>query len=160
MHFKKRINGMKNLVVLVLLATGSLYAEDGFPSDQQLEEYVEPAPKVQKVQKYSNLLQPNMMMTVSVIGEGVAPANTISPAQAYALAKRAAVADAYRLLAEKINGVVVDGQDTVRNMVMQRSTVKTQVSAMIRNANIVETTYKEGLCEVELEVKIYYDQFR
>jgi hypothetical protein len=37
-----------------------------------------------------------------VVGHGVAPTNTISPAQAFALAKRAAVADAYRMIAERI----------------------------------------------------------
>ena len=96
---------------------------------------------------------------ISVVGQGVAPMNTISPAQAYALAKRAAVADAYRLIAEKVKGVRVDGQDLVKNMMVKRSTVRTSVQAMVRNSNIVETTYKEGLCEVEMEIVLYYSQF-
>ncbi|MDF1883163.1 LPP20 family lipoprotein [Sulfurimonas sp. SAG-AH-194-C21] len=152
---------MKYLLVALIVAT-ALSAEDGFPSEEQLQEYKEPVPQVKEHKKTNptnNVLHPDTMILVSVVGQGVAPANTISPAQAYALAKRAAMADAYRLLAEKINGVVVDGQDTVKNMVMQRSTVRTQVAAMIKNATLVETTFKEGLCEVELEVRIKYDQF-
>jgi outer membrane protein FlgP len=96
---------------------------------------------------------------ISVVGQGVAPMNTISPAQAYALAKRAAVADAYRLIAEKVKGVRVDGQDLIKDMMVKRSTVRTAVQAMVRNSNIVETTYKEGLCEVEMEIVLYYSQF-
>jgi hypothetical protein len=96
---------------------------------------------------------------ISVIGQGVAPMTTSSPAQAYALAKRAATADAYRLLAEKVKGVRVDGQDLVKNMMVQRSTVRTTVQAMVKNANVVETTFKEGLCEVEMEIVLAHSQF-
>ncbi|EQB35517.1 hypothetical protein M947_09540 [Sulfurimonas hongkongensis] len=96
---------------------------------------------------------------VSVIGQGVAPMNTASPAQAYALAKRAATADAYRLIAEKVVGVRIDGQDSIKNMMVKRSTIRTSVKAMVRNANIVETTFKEGLCEVEMEILISYSDF-
>jgi hypothetical protein len=85
--------------------------------------------------------------------------NTTSPAQAYALAKRAATADAYRLIAEKIKGVRIDGQDLIKNMMVQKSSVRTSVQAMIRNANIVETTFKDGLCEVEMEVTLSHSQF-
>ncbi|MEA1920302.1 MAG: LPP20 family lipoprotein [Campylobacterota bacterium] len=93
---------------------------------------------------------------VSVIGQGVSPVNTTSPAQAYALAKRAAVADAYRSIAEKISGVHVEGHDTIKNMMVTRSEVKTQVNSLIRNAHVAETTFKEGLCEVEMEIVLTY----
>ena len=105
------------------------------------------------------LLEKDKQMIISVMGQGVAPMNTSSPAQAYALAKRAAVADAYRLIAEKVKGVRVDGQDVIQNMMVKRSTIRTSVNAMVRNANVVETTFKEGLCEVEMEIVLAYSQF-
>ena len=105
------------------------------------------------------ILRQNKSMLISVVGQGVAPNNTISPAQAYALAKRAAIADAYRLIAEKVKGVKVEGKDYIKNMIVKRSTVRTYVNAMIRNANIEDTTFKDGLCEVEMDVKLYYSQF-
>ncbi|MFA5454674.1 MAG: hypothetical protein WC272_05065 [Sulfurimonas sp.] len=105
------------------------------------------------------LLKENRSIHISVVGQGVAPMNTSSPAQAYALAKRAAIADAYRAIAEKVKGVRVDGQDTVKNMMMQKSTIRTYVQAMVKNANIVETTFKEGLCEVEMEIIISHSDF-
>jgi hypothetical protein len=106
-----------------------------------------------------DLLTEQRDIRISVTGQGVAPTNTISPAQAYALAKRAAVADAYRLIAEKVKGVRVDGQDLIKDMMVKRSTVRTSVDAMVRNANIVETAFKEGLCEVEMEITLSHSQF-
>ncbi len=96
---------------------------------------------------------------ITVTGEGVAPMNTSSPAQAYALAKRAAVVDAYRLIAERVRGVKVEGHDYVRNMMMKRSSVRTSVYAMVRHAHIEQTTFKDGLCEVDMDILISYSQF-
>ncbi|WP_415249437.1 LPP20 family lipoprotein [Sulfurimonas sp.] len=111
------------------------------------------------VDDQATTLEKKSTMLIAVIGQGVAPMNTSSPAQAYALAKRAAIADAYRLIAEKVKGVKVDGQDTIQNMMVKKSTIRTSVNAMIRNASVVETTFKEGLCEVEMEIKLAYSQF-
>lgn len=110
-------------------------------------------------QEQEQLLKRNSKIHITVVGQGVAPTNTLSPAQAYALAKRAAIADGYRSLAEKLKGVRVEGQDTIRNMMIQKSTVNTQVEAMIKDANIVETVFTDGLCEVELEVILSYADF-
>jgi len=144
---------MKILALCMLVFLSVANAEDGYPDGDKLEEYSE------QKSSSSYTLRPESSIVISVIGQGVAPSFTISPAQAYALAKRAATADAYRLIAEKVNGVVVEGKDTVRNMVMQRSTVNTQVRAMIKNATVVETTFKDGLCEVEMEIRLHYAQF-
>ncbi|MDD2790455.1 MAG: LPP20 family lipoprotein [Sulfurimonas sp.] len=114
---------------------------------------------VSDVPKKDAFLAKGAEVRISVIGQGVAPMNTSSPAQAYALAKRAATADAYRLLAEKVKGVRIDGQDLIKNMMVQRSTVRTTVQAMVKNANVVETTFKEGLCEVEMEIVLAHSQF-
>lgn len=115
-------------------------------------------PKMLK--KSELLLEKDKKLRISVYGEGVAPMNTTSPAQAYALAKRAAIADAYRLIAEKIKGVRIEGQDVIKNMMVKRSVIRTEVDAMIRDANIVETTFKEGLCEVEMEIVLSYEDFQ
>ena len=122
--------------------------------EMKLDEVVEKAEA-----KPEEVLEEHQEMIISVVGQGVAPMNTASPAQAYALAKRAAVSDAYRLIAEKVKGVRVDGQDVIKNMMVKRSTVRTSVNAMVRNANVVETTFKEGLCEVEMEIVIAHSQF-
>ena len=111
----------------------------------------------------SNCVEPALdashQLVITVFGQGVAPTVTASPAQAYALAKRAALADGYRQIAERIKGVHVEGQDSVKNMMLQRSTVRTSVDAMVRGANMMDTTFKDGLCEVELEIVLSYSQF-
>ena len=111
------------------------------------------------VPKAKNVLKRDKSLRISVVAQGVAPRYVSSPAQAYGMAKRAATVEAYRLIAERVNGVYVEGQDTIKNMIISRSTVRTQVSAMIKNADVVETRFKDGICEVEMEVVLNYDQF-
>ncbi len=149
-----------SLLLVALLAISSLEAktigdyEEITPLETSLEVPINtPLGMVEEV------LSENEDIRISVVGQGVAPMNTSSPAQAYALAKRAATADAYRLIAEKLKGVRIEGQDLIKNMMVKRSTIRTSVSAMVRNANIIETTFKEGLCEVEMEIIISHMQF-
>lgn len=89
-------------------------------------------------------------------GTGVAPARIVSAAQARALARRAAIADAYRALAEQIQGVDVDATTTVENMMVANDTVRTHVSALVRGARIVsEKALKDGAYTVTLEVPVF-----
>jgi hypothetical protein len=152
---------MKYSILVALLLSGcSLSMAEDITGDNEVVEYVEPAQKTSSSATCTEpILRENVEMHISVVGQGVAPMNTISPAQAYAMAKRAAIADAYRLIAEKVKGVRVDGQDTIRNMMVKRSTVKTSVNAMVQNAKIVETTFKDGLCEIEMEITLSHSQF-
>lgn len=89
-----------------------------------------------------------------VTGEGIAPLNTISPAQALALAKRAAMADAYRQLGAKLYGVKINAKDTVKDAALQDSRIEAQVNALVKNATITDTDYKDGLYRVTMELKM------
>jgi len=112
-------------------------------------------PTMNTMQKSSPKVMTKVSTTRLVVkGQGVAPSFTQSPAQAFALAKRAAMVDAYRLLGEKIQGVRVEGQDLIKNMMVKRSQVRTEVNAMIREATVIETEFKDGLCEVEVELVV------
>lgn len=135
---------MKKQLVLTALLASSLFANT--PAADAKADVV--------VEEKSVVLNNNNSVTLSVIGQGVAPENTISNYQALALAKKAAIADAYRLMAEKLNGVKIEGFDIVKNMVVQRSQVKTCVASMIKHANIVETKCAKDFCEVEMELKV------
>lgn len=105
------------------------------------------------------VLKSGKEIVITVMGQGVAPSVTASPAQAYALAKRAAIADGYRQIAERVRGVQVEGQDTIKNMMLQQSSTRTSVEAVVRGANVMNTTFKEGLCEVEMEIALSFTQF-
>lgn len=87
-------------------------------------------------------------------GEGIAPLNTISPAQAIALAKRAAMADAYRQLGAKLYGVKINAKDTVQDAALKDSRIEAQVNALIKNATITDTSFKDGLYRVTMELKM------
>jgi hypothetical protein len=108
----------------------------------------------------SPILRGRKIMTISSKGLGVAPVNTISPAQALALAKRAAVVDAYRQLGEKMYGIRIDAKDTIRDMASRSSIVKTRLRAVIRNAEIVDETYNNGLYEITMELKLDANRWR
>ncbi|MCW1360248.1 flagellar assembly lipoprotein FlgP [Campylobacter sp. US33a] len=126
---------------------------------------------VQKVDKddIRDIIQQEKMLSLDnseneivfgATGEGIAPMNTVSSAQALALAKRAAIADAYRQLASKLYGVKVNGKDTVKDAMLKSSTVTAQVNGLIKNANIVDESFNQGLYRVNLELKIDADKWK
>lgn len=94
------------------------------------------------------------------IGEGIAPLNTISPAQAIALAKRAALADAYRQLGAKLYGVKINSKDTVEDAALKNSRIEAQVNALIKNATVTDTSFKDGLYRVTMELKINEERWK
>ena len=165
----------KALILLAFLSLSSLYAEEAADATPPQDTASEPAAtfvcnqpqsscdcqqhQIASQKEKEEELSPTNDVRISVVGQGVAPVNTTSPAQAYALAKRAAIADAYRMVAEKVKGVRVEGQDLIKNMMVKRSTVRTYVDAMVREANIVETNFQEGLCEVEMEIVLKHSHF-
>ncbi len=145
---------MKYTLLIILLITTIAYARDGYPDDQMMQNDVE-----EYIEMQDDVLTVDSAINISVTGQGVAPSFARTPAQAYALAKRAAMADAYRQLAERIKGVKIQGKDTIKNMAIKSSIINTQVSAMIKNATIAETTFKDGICEVEMEISVNYNSF-
>lgn len=102
----------------------------------------------------SPMLTENNVIELNAVGMGIPPENTISPGQAMALAKRAAIVDAYRQIGEKMYGIRLNAQDTVKDMIVQNSTVKTKVQALIRNAEISESIWKDGVMQVSMQLKL------
>jgi hypothetical protein len=118
------------------------------------------APTVEQPQRVSGII-PNpprlnrpSIIKVSGVGEGVPPVSTVSPAQAKALARRAAIADAYRSLAEKMYGIRLSAKDRIRDLIAQRTEVRTAVYGIIRGATIDEESWKDGLYKVVLVVNL------
>ncbi len=94
--------------------------------------------------------------TVTAEGYGVAPATAYSAAQARMMARRAAIVDAYRQLAEQIKGVNVDATTTVGNMMVTDDTVTTKVSAFVQGARIIsEKAGNDGSYTVTMRVPVY-----
>ena len=95
--------------------------------------------------------------TIQVTGMGVAnPQMARTPAHASMMARRAAVVDAYRQLAEVVNGVHVDAETTVEQMILTSDVVKTKVSAVIKGAVIVdEGELNGGGYSVTMEIPLF-----
>ena len=98
--------------------------------------------------------------TIQVTGTGVAnPAAAVSPAHASMQARRAAIADAYRQLAEIVQGVQVDAETTVEQMMLTSDIVKTRISAVIRGAVITsEGELSGGGYSVTMELPLFGGQ--
>ncbi len=157
----------KSLSIYVMAVAGLLFSGCAIVTNPQPQSIV-PRPNIVKIKKKVDpvertlatkrkelsFLNSTPIKDFVVVGEGIAPKNTISPAQAIVLAKRAAVADAYRQLGEKLYGVKVNAKDTVRDAALSNSKITTQVNGLVKDANIVETTFKNGLCKVKMELKI------
>ena len=92
--------------------------------------------------------------TFTAFGDGVPPLDTYSPAQARALAKRAAIADAQRQIATKLFGVKINAKDTVKDAMLKNSIIEARVHGLVKNAAIVDEQYKDGLYRVEMEVQM------
>lgn len=93
---------------------------------------------------------------ITVRGVGLAPTDAVNRTQAEGLASKAARADAYRKMAEVVNGVRVDAETTVEKMLTTKDVVKTRVSATIQGARVLEEKFlSDGTCEVVMQVPIF-----
>ena len=92
---------------------------------------------------------------IAVTGSGAAPDHG-GTAQKRLLARRAAVVDGYRQIAEIINGVRVNSETVVKDFVTESDTIRTQVSALVKGARIGEPRFlSDGAVEVDVRVPMY-----
>jgi hypothetical protein len=93
---------------------------------------------------------------IQAVGMGIAPTYAHSAAQARILARRAAVVDAYRNLAEQAKGVNIDADTTVENAMVTNDTIHQKMSAFIQGARIVsEKMESDGSYTVTMEVPLF-----
>lgn len=92
---------------------------------------------------------------IQAIGIGLPPAG-YSHARGRVLARRAAIVDAQRNLLEYINGVSLDADTTVSLLAIESDVIRTKVSGIIQNANIIRERYNaDGSYEIVLSVPMY-----
>lgn len=93
---------------------------------------------------------------ITVTGEGIVPPKAINYAQAKRLAATAAKADAYRKLGEMINGVRVEAETTVEEMLTTSDVIKMRVSTTIKGAKIVSEGFlSDGAYRVVMQVPLF-----
>ena len=86
---------------------------------------------------------------------GQTPTQTMTREQSRLLAKRAAILDAQRNLAETIYGLRIDSRTTVRNFITENDTIRTRVNTILKGARVTDTRYeRDGTCTVKMEVPV------
>ena len=95
------------------------------------------------------------MNRVEADGFGLPPAYAVSEAQARLMARRAAIADAQRNLAEQIAGVQVDSETTVQNLQISSDVIRTHVSALLKGAKIISESAEDGAYHVVMALPLY-----
>ena len=96
--------------------------------------------------------------TITAEGFGTPPAGAYG-SKASIMARRAAIVDAQRNLAEQVSGVQVDAETTVENFVISSDIVKTKVSALIKGAVVVEEqAMPDGSYRVVMSMPLYGTQ--
>lgn len=138
----------------VCMGMSMAYAQEGAEPAEIANVNLAQAP----LQTYENPLITSVpeqdILEIEAVGIGVAPTESCSPAQAVALAKRAAIIDAYRHLGEQMYGIKLNSNDTVQNMVLKNSSIKTKLNAVIRGAKVRESACEQGICQVTMELKL------
>ncbi|WP_170000551.1 LPP20 family lipoprotein [Campylobacter sp. RM9328] len=156
---------IKALLICAFVALFSGCSFNGFFADEPKREII-----VQKVDKddLREVMKKEKMIydaapaetTFRAVGEGIAPLNSVSHAQSVTLAKRAAMADAYSQLAGKLYGVKINAEDTVRDAMLSDSSITSKVQGLVKNARIVNESFKDGLYKVNIELRIDQDKWR
>jgi len=128
-------------------------AEVAEPINEEVSESGNAKPTEYVIQN-SPYLKKSTTITITATGVGVVPSSTISAAQGIALANRAAIVDAYRQMGEKMHGVHLTAEDTIKNMVIQSTHVRAKVASIVKNANVIDSTFHNGLYQVTMQVKL------
>jgi len=116
-----------------------------------------PVKKVKCVKEQPKVVKISTGKTVTfkVIGSGVAPCeNMCNMAQAKVMARRAAILNAYELLAEKIYGIEIDGQDNVKNSQVVNTKIFSHVKGVVKGAIIENEEFKDGIYYVTMSIKL------
>jgi hypothetical protein len=78
--------------------------------------------------------------------------------QARLMAQRGAIVEAQRNLLEIVNGVLVEGQTTVKDLVVESDEIKTKVSGTLKGAvQVGKTKFEDGVATVRLRIPLYKD---
>ena len=82
-------------------------------------------------------------LRVRVVGYGAPPSSrSLSPVQRRLLAMRASQLDAYRAMAEQVQGFKLSGSSTVGNMVAVNDSFRVFVDAYLRGVRLLSTEFK------------------
>lgn len=144
-------------VMLLVVAPGGGFAQTDNPDEDaplvaepvSTDDFIEPLPS-------GSVNWQTGAMTAK--GIGIPPMNSVSLAQARAMAVRAAVVDARRNLLSIMKGVQIDSTTTLQNAMVESDVVVENVRGFLQNSRILDTAYmSDGSVEVTVGMNIRGD---
>ncbi|MCD4826112.1 MAG: hypothetical protein K8S55_16090 [Phycisphaerae bacterium] len=120
--------------------------------------YVQPAMAKKQVIVAQVASQPPAWIvdTLRVKGRAAVDPNAANPAQARLAASRAAALDARRKIAEKLNGLMLSSNSSVKNFAAQSDKIQARMQAFQQNAAVVDGSEKiaDGVVTVTVEMDL------
>lgn len=99
------------------------------------------------------------VVTFYVTGKGLEPENALTKGEAVLMAERAAVADGYRKLVEKVRGVYVDAFMKAGRGTVNHDAIQVHTQSWLRGTEIMEVTEGEyGITEAKLRLRINFSK--
>jgi len=110
----------------------------------------------QPPKEVSNITQAFIQGKLVVKGEGLPKKDAATSGEKMLTAKRAATVVAQRNMAEVLNGVIVTGQTTVKDMALESDQIRSTVEGMIKGAQVVYDSYDSltAIAVVYLAIKV------
>ena len=99
------------------------------------------------------------VVTFQVTGKGLEPENALTKGEAILMAERAAVADGYRQLVEKVRGVYVDAYMKAGRGAVSQDTIQLYTQSWLRGTEVMEITQADyGITEARLRLRINFSK--
>lgn len=96
------------------------------------------------------------IVSVRAVGKGIPPDFATSKGQATLLAERAAIADGYRKLAEKIHGLYVESYNRIANGIVDYDRIRMETETWLRGAEVQEIVVAEnGITEAYMRSSVH-----
>ncbi len=110
----------------------------------------------QPPKEVTNITQAFIKGGLVIKGEGLPKKDAVSQGEKELTAKRAATVVAQRNMAEVLNGVIVSGQTTVKDMALESDQIRSAVEGMIKGAQVVYEAYDvyKSIAVVYIAIKV------
>lgn len=148
---------MKNLIWVVLGVCVSLMIFSGCSSSNTVNPSATAGGPGKVLGPPGGEVDDHKVVTFFVIGKGLEPENALSKGEAVLMAERAAVADGYRQLVEKVRGVYVDAFMRAGRGTVDYDTIQVHTQSWLRGTEIMEISPGEyGITNVRMRLRINF----
>ena len=97
----------------------------------------------------------NNNTVIFVTGKGIVENTDDNSAKSYILAERAAIIDGYRLLSEKIAGIMLDAYSAGEDFNISKDQIMVRARSYVRGADVVNIRHlKNGVVEADMKIRL------